>query len=91
MFFTGDLRAGISRALHEGKFVACFVTNEAAESKSWQNEYLADEQVRVALDTKAINLRIQSDSTEAHLLSAYHPVATTPCLLIIRLVFDRYV
>ena len=86
MFYRGDLRSGIARALQEQKSVACFVADDGDESTTCQESYLAEQEIRAALDSKAILIRIESGSTEAQFLTAYYPVAATPSLVIIQYV-----
>ena len=84
MFYEGDLESGISIALRESKFVACFVRDDGEESSKWEDEYLGDAQVKAALTDRAITLRIQAGSQEAGFLAAYYPVQAVPALVIIQ-------
>ena len=84
MFYPGSLHSGIALALRDSKCLVCFVGDDGQESLLWQNDFLGDEQVKLALATKAVTLRIKSASQEAGFLSAYHPVLGVPSLVIIQ-------
>lgn len=84
MFFTGTLQEGISTALQQSKLVACFVTDEQEESKTWETEYLADERIAPSLDKEAVVLRLIAGSEEAGFLAAIFPLPKIPALVVIK-------
>ena len=83
-FYEGDLQSGISLALRDSKFVACFIRDDGDESSRWEDDYLGDAQVKSALTDRAITLRIQAGSQGAGFLTAYYPVPVVPALLLIQ-------
>jgi len=54
------------------------------QSQLWENVYFKDDQISLALNTRAITLRINSSSQEAGYLSAYYPVPAVPALIVIQ-------
>ena len=84
IFFDGDLRSGISIALQNSKFVACFIRDDGDESSKWETQYLGDPQVQSALTDRAITFRIQAGSEEAGFLAAYYPLSSFPALILIQ-------
>lgn len=84
MFFTGTLQEGISKALQESKLVVCFVTDEEEESRTWENEFLADEAVAPLVEKDAVSLRLSAGSQEAGYLAAIFPLPKNPTLVIIK-------
>lgn len=49
MFYDSSLKNGITKALQEKLLVACFVKGSDIESRRWEEDYLADEEVLEAL------------------------------------------
>lgn len=58
------------------------------QSALWEELYLKDDQIDLALSTKAVTLCIDADSQEAGYLSAYYPVPVVPALIVIQYVCD---
>ena len=83
MFYDGDLQSGIALALQENKSVACFLTDNGSESRRWQESYLTDEQIGIALRSRTVTLRIEAGSQEAGFLAAYYPVPQVPAFILI--------
>ncbi|KAK7738995.1 hypothetical protein SLS53_005891 [Cytospora paraplurivora] len=84
MFFTGTLQEGISKALQESKLVVCFVTDNAEESRLWEDDYLKDNTIAPSLETDAVLLRLEAGSQEAGYLAAIFPLPKNPTLVIIK-------
>ncbi|RDW77415.1 hypothetical protein BP6252_05468 [Coleophoma cylindrospora] len=84
MFYEGDLQSGITKAVQESKLVACFVTDDGDESRSWEHDFLQDSDLKAALVEQTILLRLQASSTEAGYLAAIFPLPKTPTLVIIQ-------
>ncbi|PSR83852.1 hypothetical protein BD289DRAFT_500788 [Coniella lustricola] len=84
VFFTGSLQEGISTALQQSKLVVCFVTDNEAESQTWESEFLTDEAIAPQLASDAVVLRLEAGSQEASYLAAIFPLPKTPTLVIIR-------
>lgn len=84
MFFTGTLQEAISTALQQSKLVACFVTDDQEESKTWETEYLADERIAPSLEKEAVVLRLTAESEEAGYLAAIFPLPKIPTLVVIK-------
>ncbi|KAI0096390.1 hypothetical protein GGR51DRAFT_543332 [Nemania sp. FL0031] len=84
MFFTGSLQDGISTALQEVKQVVCFVTDEGAESRKWEDEFLTDDSIRSDLESQSVILRLPAGSQEAGYLEALFPVPKKPTIVVIR-------
>jgi len=84
MFFTGSLQEGIATALQHNKCVFCFVTDEEAESQTWETEYLTEGTIAALLQDGAIALRLKKGSEEAGYLAAIFPLPKTPTVVIIK-------
>ncbi|KAI1766781.1 hypothetical protein GGR53DRAFT_485194 [Hypoxylon sp. FL1150] len=84
VFFQGDLQAGISLALKEGKVVVAFVTDDGDQSKEWENEFTTNETLRSPLESRALVFRLQAGSEEAGFLTALFPVPKIPTVVIIQ-------
>lgn len=84
MFFSGTLQEGISTALQQSKLVACFVTDDQEESKTWETEYLTDERIAPSLEKEAVILRLTAGSEEAGYLAAIFPLPKIPALVVIK-------
>lgn len=84
MFFSGTLQEGISTALQQSKLVACFVTDDQEESKTWETEYLTDESIAPSLEKEAVVLRLAAGSEEAGYLAAIFPLPKIPTVVVIR-------
>lgn len=83
-FFTGTLQEGISTALQQSKLVACFVTDNQEESKTWESDYLTDDTIAALLEKDAVLLRLEAGSQEAGYLAAIFPLPKNPTLVIIK-------
>ncbi|KAG9243563.1 hypothetical protein BJ878DRAFT_510141 [Calycina marina] len=83
MFYEGDLKSGINKALQESKLVACFVTDEDDESNAWEREFIEDESVKTAIASQTVLLRLIAGSQEAGYLAAIFPLPKTPTLVVI--------
>ncbi|EKD15675.1 uncharacterized protein L3040_005978 [Drepanopeziza brunnea f. sp. 'multigermtubi'] len=83
MFYQGDLKSGIEKALAESKLVACFVTDSGEESQLWENEFLQEDSLKSALADKTILLRLVAGSEEAGYLAAIFPLPQTPTFVLI--------
>ncbi|KAJ0326213.1 hypothetical protein COL5a_007037 [Colletotrichum fioriniae] len=84
MFFTGGLQEGIATALQQSKCVFCFVTDEEAESQTWETEYLAESSIAALLQDEAVALRLKKGSEEAGYLAAIFPLPNTPTVIVIK-------
>ncbi|KAF2034463.1 hypothetical protein EK21DRAFT_108081 [Setomelanomma holmii] len=84
MFHDGTLQSGIALAIQQQKLVACFVRDDGATSKQWEEEWLQSGWVSSLLEQKAVLLRIEAGSTEAGFLGAFCDVSSTPTLVIIQ-------
>ncbi|KAL2874254.1 hypothetical protein SGCOL_010622 [Colletotrichum sp. CLE4] len=84
MFFTGGLQEGIATALQQSKCVFCFVTDEEAESQTWETEYLTESSVATLLQDEAVALRLKKGSEEAGYLAAIFPLPNTPTVIVIK-------
>ncbi|KAL6712403.1 hypothetical protein ACN47E_000280 [Coniothyrium glycines] len=83
MFHEGSLQSGIARAIQEQKLVACFVQDEGATSKTWEQEWLKSGWIESLLSQKAVLLRLQAGSTEAGFLAAFCDVTSPPTFVVI--------
>nr|POE90026.1 ubx domain-containing protein 6 [Quercus suber] len=89
MFHSGDLTSGISLAIQQQKFVACFVREEDnEESQTWEDGWLQEEiddgrPFGEALGDRAVLLRLTYGSQEAAFLGAFCPIERAPTLVII--------
>ncbi|KAF2997434.1 hypothetical protein E8E13_006060 [Curvularia kusanoi] len=83
MFYEGTLQSGIGQAIQQQKLVACFITDDGATSKLWENEWLRSGWLSSLLEQKAILLRLESGSTEAGFLAAFCKIESAPTLVII--------
>ncbi|KAI3537241.1 UBX domain-containing protein [Colletotrichum filicis] len=84
MFFTGGLQEGIATALQQSKCVFCFVTDEEAESQTWEDEYLTESSIETLLQDEAVALRLKKGSEEAGYLAAIFPLPNTPTVVVIK-------
>ncbi|KXH64031.1 UBX domain-containing protein [Colletotrichum nymphaeae SA-01] len=84
MFFTGGLQEGIATALQQSKCVFCFVTDEEAESQTWEDEYLTESSIATLLQDEAVALRLKKGSEEAGYLAAIFPLPNTPTVVVIK-------
>ncbi|OHW97848.1 UBX domain-containing protein [Colletotrichum incanum] len=84
MFFTGSLQEGIATALQQSKCVFCFVTDEEAESQTWETEYLTESSIVTLLQDEAVALRLKKGSEEAGYLAAIFPLPNTPTVVVIK-------
>ncbi|KAK2010099.1 UBX domain-containing protein [Colletotrichum eremochloae] len=84
MFFTGSLQEGIATALQQNKCVFCFVTDEEAESQTWETEYLIESAIAALIRDEAVALRLKKGSEEAGYLAAIFPLPNTPTVVIIK-------
>lgn len=95
MFHDGDLQSGISRAISEGKLVACFIHEpDNEESRKWEEEWLGQSSRTVSVGTqsyttgdvfasRAVVLRLQFGSQEANFLNAFCPITKAPTSVVI--------
>ncbi|KAL1837064.1 hypothetical protein VTJ49DRAFT_4316 [Mycothermus thermophilus] len=83
-FFQGTLQEGISSALQQAKSVVCFVTDNEDESKQWENEYFAEEEIRSLLQTQAVSLRLEAGSQEEGFLAQLYPIPKKPTVVVIK-------
>ncbi|CAI4210994.1 unnamed protein product [Parascedosporium putredinis] len=84
MFFQGSLQEALASAVQAGKAVACFVTDDGEESKSWENDFLTQESISELITSNAVVLRLKAGSQEAGYLAAIFPVPKVPTLVILR-------
>ena len=84
MFFKGSLNDGITKALQEQKLVACFVTDEQAESSAWESWLKDDQDLSITISASAVVLRFVAGSEEAGYLAAFCPLEKTPAFIVIR-------
>lgn len=95
MFHDGDLQSGISRAISEGKLVACFIHEpDNEESRKWDEEWLGQSSRTVSVGTqsyttgdmfasRAVVLRLRFGSQEANFLNAFCPITKAPTFVVI--------
>lgn len=83
MFFEGSLNDGIILALQEQKLVACFVTDEQAESSVWESWLKNDQELSITISSRAVVLRFIAGSKEAEYLAAFCPLEETPAFIVI--------
>ncbi|CAK3792073.1 ubx domain-containing [Lecanosticta acicola] len=95
MFHDGDLQSGISRAISEGKLVACFIHEpRTEESRVWEEEWLGQSARTVSVGaqpftigdvfaSKAVVLRLEFGSKEANFLNAFCPINKAPMFVVI--------
>ena len=90
-FHPGDLSSGITLAIQQDKFVACFIRSaDDARSSDWEDEWLPStayaeySSVAEAIASKAVLLRIEYGSPEAGFLNSFCPVTAAPSLIIIK-------
>ncbi|KAH7079305.1 hypothetical protein BKA63DRAFT_263115 [Paraphoma chrysanthemicola] len=84
MFHQGTLQSGITLAIQQQKFVACFVRDDSATSKQWEEEWLKSGWVSSLLEQKAVLLRIEAGSAEAGFLGAFCDIPNIPTLVVIQ-------
>ncbi|KAH4042262.1 hypothetical protein HBH64_016610 [Parastagonospora nodorum] len=84
MFHQGTLQSGIALAIQQQKLVACFVRDDSATSKTWEDEWLKSGWLSSLLVQKAVLLRIEAGSTEAGFLGAFCSIETIPALVVIQ-------
>ncbi|KAH7381638.1 hypothetical protein BKA66DRAFT_512512 [Pyrenochaeta sp. MPI-SDFR-AT-0127] len=84
MFHEGSLQSGIALAIQEQKLVACFVRDDGATSKIWEDEWLKSGWLSNLLAQKAVLLNLQAGSTEAGFLAAFCDINTTPTFIVIQ-------
>ncbi|KAK1758533.1 UBX domain-containing protein 4 [Echria macrotheca] len=83
-FFQGTLQQGIGAAVQQGKSVLCFVTDNATESKTWEEEYLVDDSVAPLIESQAVSLRLEAGSQEEGFLTQLYPIPKKPTIVIIK-------
>ncbi|KAF2625994.1 hypothetical protein BU25DRAFT_441103 [Macroventuria anomochaeta] len=83
MFYEGTLQSGIGQAIQQQKLVACFVRDDSATSKRWEDEWLKSGWISSLLEQKAILLRLEHGSTEAGFLAAFCKIESAPTLVVI--------
>ncbi|KAF3042482.1 hypothetical protein E8E11_000825 [Didymella keratinophila] len=83
MFYEGTLQSGIGQAIQQKKLVACFIRDDGATSKQWEDEWLRSGWLSSLLEQKAILLRLESGSTEAGFLAAFCKIESAPTLVVI--------
>ncbi|CBX94985.1 similar to UBX domain-containing protein [Plenodomus lingam JN3] len=84
MFHEGTLQSGIALAIQEQKLVACFVRDDGATSKEWEEEWLQSGWLSTLLAQKAVLLRLQAGSTEAGFLAAFSDISNIPTFVVIQ-------
>ncbi|KAH7405738.1 hypothetical protein DE146DRAFT_649565 [Phaeosphaeria sp. MPI-PUGE-AT-0046c] len=84
MFHQGTLQSGITLAIQQQKLVACFVRDDGAVSKAWEDEWLRSGWVSALLADKAVLLRIEAGSTEAGFLAAFCSIESIPSLVVVQ-------
>lgn len=83
-FFQGTLHEGIAAAVQQSKAVVCFVTDGETESKQWEDEFLADQDVVPLLQSAAVTLRMQAGSQEEGYLTQLYPIPKKPTVVVIK-------
>ncbi|XP_014552668.1 hypothetical protein COCVIDRAFT_109731 [Bipolaris victoriae FI3] len=83
MFHEGTLQSGIALAIKEQKLVACFVRDDGATSKEWEEEWLTSGWLSSLLAQKAVVLRLEAGSTEAGFLAAFSDLSEIPTFVVI--------
>lgn len=99
MFHDGDLQSGITHAVQSQKAVLCFVygsifapadphiadcrADESASSVDWESA-LSDPQIRPAIESQTVAMKLKADSQEATFLSGICPVHSVPAIIVIR-------
>ncbi|KAI8937606.1 hypothetical protein NX059_005317 [Plenodomus lindquistii] len=84
MFHEGSLQSGIALAIQEQKLVACFVRDDGAKSKEWEQEWLQSGWLSSLLVQKAVLLRLEAGSTEAGFLAAFSDITNIPTFVVIQ-------
>ncbi|CAE7205556.1 hypothetical protein CFE70_008669 [Pyrenophora teres f. teres 0-1] len=84
MFHQGSLQSGIALAIQQQKLVVCFVQDDGATSKEWEEEWLKSGWLSSLLVQKAVVLRLQAGSTEAGFLAAFSDISSIPTLVVIQ-------
>ncbi|KAF2131980.1 hypothetical protein P153DRAFT_429199 [Dothidotthia symphoricarpi CBS 119687] len=84
MFHQGTLQSGIALAIQQQKLVACFVRDEGATSKEWEDEWLTSGWIANLLAQKAVLLRLEAGSTEAGFLAAFCEIKNAPTFIVIQ-------
>ncbi|CAO2657700.1 Nn.00g038260.m01.CDS01 [Neocucurbitaria sp. VM-36] len=84
MFHEGSLQSGITLAIQQQKLVACFVRDDGATSKEWEDEWLKSGWISNLLAQKAVLLRLQAGSTEAGFLAAFCDTKIIPTFIVIQ-------
>ncbi|CUS14487.1 unnamed protein product [Tuber aestivum] len=83
MFFPGTLQEAVALAIEQNRSLACFVTDGADESATWENTYFADEEA-VPLLAQCVLLKLQAGSVEAGFLAAFCPIQDVPYFAVIK-------
>ncbi|KAF9698709.1 hypothetical protein EKO04_002762 [Ascochyta lentis] len=83
MFYEGTLQSGIGQAIQQQKLVACFIRDDGATSKQWEDEWLKSAWISNLLAQKAVLLRLENGSTEAGFLAAFCKIQSAPTLVVI--------
>ncbi|KAF1838512.1 hypothetical protein BDW02DRAFT_564872 [Decorospora gaudefroyi] len=84
MFHEGTLQSGIALAIQLQKLVACFVRDDGATSKEWEEKWLKSGWLSSLLAQKAVLLRLEAGSTEAGFLAAFSDISSTPTFVVIQ-------
>lgn len=84
MFYQGDLQSGIATAMRDAKPVVCFVCDDQEESKTWEDEYFDQEELRDLLSNSSVALRLIAGTQEAGFLTSICPIQTFPAVIVIR-------
>ncbi|QUC19853.1 uncharacterized protein UV8b_04094 [Ustilaginoidea virens] len=84
MFYEGTLQEGISTAVGQQKLVFCFVTDDNAESETWEKEFLQDSSLKDVIAKQAVALRLTAGSEEAGYLAQIFPLPKTPTIVIMK-------
>ncbi|USP82795.1 hypothetical protein yc1106_10069 [Curvularia clavata] len=84
MFHEGSLQSGIALAIQEQKLVACFVRDDSATSKEWEEDWLKSGWLSSLLAQKAVVLRLEAGSTEAGFLAAFSDLSQIPTFVVIQ-------
>ena len=93
MFFSGDLASGISKAVHDGNAVVCFIRNEGDEiADLWETQWLAspieatqsEKPLGDIISDKSVFFKIEHQTKEAEFLGAFCSVDEPPNIIVIR-------
>ncbi|PUU82687.1 hypothetical protein B9Z19DRAFT_1061580 [Tuber borchii] len=84
-FVQGEVGYGFQRVRYCS--LACFVTDDADESATWENTYFTDEEVAPLVGpllAQCVLVRLQAGSVDAGFLAAFCPIQDVPYFTVIK-------